>query len=88
MALVAVTLRRRNPDFLTCIANLSNDEVCIGIAVIVLDDWGLAQLSTVDPTLADAILDPLVNNAHHLKLKGESMRKQTAALQEADRLRT
>lgn len=34
-----------------------------------------------DPTLADAILDRLVHNAHHLKLKGESMRKQTADLQ-------
>ncbi len=28
-----------------------------------------------DPTLADAILDRLVHNAHQLKLKGESMRK-------------
>lgn len=34
-----------------------------------------------DPTLADAILDRLVHNAHHLKLTGESMRKQTADLQ-------
>ena len=28
-----------------------------------------------DPTLADAILDRLVHNAHKLELKGESMRK-------------
>ena len=28
-----------------------------------------------DPTLADAILDRLVHNAHRLKLIGESMRK-------------
>ena len=33
------------------------------------------------PTLAEAILDRLVHNAHHLKLKGESMRKQKADLQ-------
>jgi DNA replication protein DnaC len=31
-----------------------------------------------DPTLADAILDRLVHNAHRLVLKGESMRKITA----------
>ena len=28
-----------------------------------------------DPTLADAILDRLVNNAHKIELTGESMRK-------------
>jgi DNA replication protein DnaC len=29
-----------------------------------------------DPTLADAILDRLVHQAHKLPLKGESMRKK------------
>lgn len=33
-----------------------------------------------DATLADAILDRLVHNAHHLNLKGESMRKKRAGL--------
>lgn len=33
-----------------------------------------------DPTLADAILDRLIHNAHTIKLKGESMRKQKANL--------
>lgn len=33
-----------------------------------------------DPTLADAILDRLVHNAHRLTLTGESMRKKNAAL--------
>lgn len=28
-----------------------------------------------DPTLADAILDRLVHNAHHVNLTGDSMRK-------------
>jgi len=28
-----------------------------------------------DPTIADAILDRLVHNAHRLALKGESLRK-------------
>ena len=31
-----------------------------------------------DPTIADAILDRLVHNAHRLTLKGESLRKATA----------
>jgi DNA replication protein DnaC len=96
------------------------------IDVLLLDDWGLAELSAAnqrdilellddrhqhrstivtsqlpaenwhqsmaDPTLADAILDRLVHNAHHIKLKGESMRKHTAELRsdlhEADHLST
>jgi DNA replication protein DnaC len=33
-----------------------------------------------DGTLADAILDRLVHNAHKIKMKGESMRKKTARL--------
>jgi DNA replication protein DnaC len=33
-----------------------------------------------DPTLADAILDRLVHNAYHIKLKGESMRKHKIKL--------
>lgn len=31
-----------------------------------------------DPTLADAILDRLVHTAHHLQLKGDSLRKVKA----------
>jgi hypothetical protein len=31
-----------------------------------------------DPTLADAILDRLVHNAHRIELKGESLRKKRA----------
>ncbi|WP_338318142.1 ATP-binding protein, partial [Bradyrhizobium ottawaense] len=31
-----------------------------------------------DPTVADAILDRLVHNAHRLQLTGESMRKRSA----------
>jgi len=34
-----------------------------------------------DATLADAILDRLVHNAHKLKLKGESMRKKMSDLE-------
>ena len=38
-------------------------------------DWHRA---IADPTLADAILDRLVHNAHRLELQGESMRKKKA----------
>jgi DNA replication protein DnaC len=31
-----------------------------------------------DPTLADAILDRIIHNAHRLKLKGDSLRRKTA----------
>ena len=33
-----------------------------------------------DPTIADAILDRLVHNAHKITLKGESMRKRKSTL--------
>jgi DNA replication protein DnaC len=36
------------------------------------------------PTLADAILDRLVHNAHRLNLKGESLRKAAAKRQKLD----
>lgn len=38
-----------------------------------VDHWHEAM---VDPTLADAIVDRLVHTAHHIILKGESMRKR------------
>lgn len=37
-----------------------------------------------DPTLADAILDRLVHNAHKIYLKGESMRKIHSSLTKSD----
>jgi DNA replication protein DnaC len=40
--------------------------------------------SMADPTLADAILDRLVHNAHHIQLTGDSMRKQLSTLRDAD----
>ena len=36
-----------------------------------------------DPTLADAILDRLVHNAHKIEMKGGSMRKKKANLTQA-----
>jgi DNA replication protein DnaC len=31
-----------------------------------------------NPTLADAILDRIIHNAHRIELRGESLRKQRA----------
>ena len=39
-----------------------------------------------EATVADAILDRLMHNAHRLKLKGESMRKVTSELTENEHL--
>jgi len=41
-----------------------------------------------DPTLADAILDRLVHNAHTITLKGESMRKRHKPLPADGKTRT
>lgn len=40
-----------------------------------VDHWHEAM---ADPTLADAILDRLIHNAHHITLRGEPMRKHLA----------
>jgi DNA replication protein DnaC len=39
-----------------------------------------------DPTLADAILDRVVHNAHKIEMKGESMRKSQRTLTKVDHL--
>jgi DNA replication protein DnaC len=47
------------------------------------DQW---HQSIGDNTIADAILDRLMHNAHRIKLKGESMRKTQNSLTERDHL--
>jgi DNA replication protein DnaC len=90
------------------------------IDLLIIDDWGLEQLSSTsrndlleimedrhnirstiitsqlptdtwhevisDPTLADAIMDRLLHNAHKIKLKGESMRKIKNGLTQVDQV--
>lgn len=46
-----------------------------------LDQW---HKTIGDATLADAILDRLLHNAHKLKLKGESMRKILSKMTDSD----
>ena len=47
------------------------------ISQLPTDQW---YQSIGDNTLADAILDRLMHNAHRIKLKGESMRKLQAII--------
>ena len=37
-----------------------------------------------DPTVADALLDRLLNGAHRIELKGESMRKRSSTLTKSE----
>ena len=53
------------------------------ISQLPTDQW---YVSIGDNTLADAILDRLMHNAHTLKLKGESMRKVLAQLTKDEHL--
>lgn len=46
-------------------------------AQIPVDKW---HETISDPTLADAIMDRLIHNAHRIELKGESMRKKNSSL--------
>jgi len=55
---------------------IMDDRHCASSTVVIsrlpTDEW---YLSIGDNTLADAILDRLMHNAHRIQLKGESMRK-------------
>jgi len=53
------------------------------ISQLPTDQW---YASIGDNTLADAILDRLMHNAHRLQLKGESMRKLMAQLTDGEHL--
>ncbi len=54
------------------------------ISQLPTDQW---YQSIGDNTLADAILDRLMHNAHRIKLKGESMRKLQSNLTDGEHLR-
>lgn len=51
------------------------------ISQLPTEDW---HQSIGDNTLADAILDRLMHNAHRIKLKGESMRKKQLEIDECE----
>jgi DNA replication protein DnaC len=62
-------------DLLEVIDDRSQVRSTIVVSQLPVENWHTA-LAAGDPTLADAIVDRLVNNAHRLALKGNSMRRR------------
>lgn len=69
--------REQSLDMLEVLEDRYGRGSTIVTAQVPLDQW---HETISDPTLADAILDRLVHNAHKINLKGESMRKKLACL--------
>ena len=61
-------------DLLEIIDDRSQIHSTVVVSQLPVEAWHPA-LASSDPTLADAILDRLVHNAHRLVLKGTSMRR-------------
>ena len=57
--------------------NLSSIIICSQLPI---DKW---HDNIGDPTIADAICDRLIHNAHRIKLSGESMRKKYSKVKQA-----
>jgi len=70
-----LTLSQRN-DLLEIMEDRHGTRSTIVTSQLPVNQWHNA---IGDPTLADAILDRLVHNAHRVALKGESMRKDTSS---------
>jgi DNA replication protein DnaC len=70
-------------DLLEILDDRHDNSSTIVISQLPTDQWYAA---IGDNTLADAILDRLMHNAHNLKLKGESMRKKLRRLTEDEHL--
>jgi DNA replication protein DnaC len=62
-------------DLLEVIDDRSQVRSTLVVSQLPVENWHPA-LAAGDPTLADAILDRLVHNAHRLALKGASMRRR------------
>jgi DNA replication protein DnaC len=62
-------------DLLEVIDDRSQVHSTLVVSQLPVENWH-AALAASDPTLADAILDRLVHNAHRLELKGASMRRR------------
>ncbi len=62
-------------DLLEVIDDRSQTRSTLVVSQLPVEAWHPA-LAAGDPTLADAILDRLVHNAHRLALKGSSMRRR------------
>lgn len=63
-------------DLLAVIDDRSQTHSTIVTAQLPIDEW---HAVIADPSLADAVLDRLVHNAHKLILRGDPMRKSRTA---------
>lgn len=64
-------------DLLELLEDRYNLRSTMVAAQVPVDKW---HQTIRDPTLADAIMDRLIHNAHRIELKGESMRKKNSGL--------
>lgn len=80
--LEGLTAPQRN-DLLEIMDDRHGSSATLMISQLPTDQWYSA---IGDNTLADAILDRLMHNAHRLNLKGESMRKVQAQLTQGEHL--
>lgn len=76
LALAALTDPERR-DLLEVIEDRHGSASTIITSQLPVENW---HEMIGDPTIADALLDRLVHNAHRIHLKGESMRKKKASL--------
>jgi DNA replication protein DnaC len=72
-------------DRLELLDDRHQERSTIATSQLPLGSW---HETLANPTLADAILDRLIHNAHRIELKGESMRKQRSDLHQSGRLVT
>lgn len=80
--LEVLTAAQRN-DLMEIMDDRHRESSTVMISQLPTDQWYAA---IGDNTLADAILDRLMHNAHRLPLKGESMRKALGQLTEREHL--
>jgi DNA replication protein DnaC len=72
-------------DLLELLDDRHQERSTIATSQLPLGNW---HETMANPTLADAILDRLIHNAHRIELKGESMRKQMSDLHQSGPLVT
>lgn len=71
-------------DLMEILDDRHTSQSTLVISQLPTDQW---YASIGDNTLADAILDRLMHNAHQLKLKGESMRRKLGKLTDDEQLK-
>ncbi len=83
LALAALTDPERR-DLLEVVEDRNGTASTIITSQLPVESW---HEMIGDPTIADALLDRLVHNAHRISLKGESMRKRKASLTQEETMK-